>query len=238
MRSTSLDPERRTRGVRRGRGVENTEAIRVVVIDDDGLFRTGVVQFLENEGIAVVGQAASGEDGIRAVASCCPDVVAMAIQMPGMSGIEATRRVIELSSRARVLVFTASDDDGDVLRAIAAGASGYLLKGAPLDELAEGIRAVAAGGSTISPRAAAPLLRELRAHADEAAVEAALPPALSEREVAVLKLMMRGEENTQIGQRLFISTSTVKDRISAILEKLGVANRVQAAVCAVRAGLG
>ena len=73
MRSTSLDPERRTRGVRRGRGVENTEAIRVVVIDHDGLFRTGVVQFLENEGIAVVGQAASGEDGIRAVASCCPD---------------------------------------------------------------------------------------------------------------------------------------------------------------------
>ncbi|MDQ3240365.1 MAG: response regulator transcription factor [Actinomycetota bacterium] len=238
MRSTSLDPERRTRGVRRGRGVENTEAIRVVVIDHDGLFRTGVLQFLENEGIAVVGQAASGEDGIRAVASCCPDVVAMAIQMPGMSGIEATRRVIELSPGARVLVFTASDDDGDVLRAIAAGASGYLLKGAPLDELAEGIRAVAAGGSTISPRAAAPLLRELRAHADEAAVEAALPPALSEREVAVLKLMMRGEENTQIGQRLFISTSTVKDRISAILEKLGVANRVQAAVCAVRAGLG
>ena len=238
MRSTSLDPERRTRGVRRGRGVENTEAIRVVVIDHDGLFRTGVVQFLENEGIAVVGQAASGEDGIRAVASCCPDVVAMAIQMPGMSGIEATRRVIELSPGARVLVFTASDDDGDVLRAIAAGASGYLLKGAPLDELAEGIRAVAAGGSTISPRAAAPLLRELRAHADEAAVEAALPPALSEREVAVLKLMMRGEENTQIGQRLFVSTSTVKNHISAILEKLGVANRVQAAVCAVRAGLG
>jgi DNA-binding NarL/FixJ family response regulator len=128
----------------------------VVVIDHDGLFRTGVVQFLENEGIAVVGQAASGEDGIRAVASCCPDVVAMAIQMPGMSGIEATRRVIELSPGARVLVFTASDDDGDVLRAIAAGASGYLLKGAPLDELAEGIRAVAAGGSTISPRRPAP----------------------------------------------------------------------------------
>ncbi len=210
----------------------------MVVIHHDGLFRTGVVQFLENEGIAVVGQAASGEDGIRAVASCCPDVVAMAIQMPGMSGIEATRRVIELSPGARVLFFTASDDDGDVLRAIAAGASGYLLKGAPLDELAEGIRAVAAGRSTISPRAAAPLLRELRAHADEAAVEAALPPALSEREVAVLKLMMRGEENTQIGQRLFISTSTVKNHISAILEKLGVANRVQAAVCAVRAGLG
>ncbi len=162
----------------------------------------------------------------------------MAIQMPGMSGIEATRRVIELSPGARVLVFTASDDDGDVLRAIAAGASGYLLKGAPLDELAEGIRAVAAGGSTISPRAAAPLLRELQAHADEAAIEDGLPPELSEREVAVLKLLMRGAENKQIGDALFISTGTVKNHISAILEKLGVENRVQAAVCAVRAGLG
>jgi len=238
MRSTSLDPERRTRGVRRGRGVKNTRAIRVVLIDDHSLFRRGVSLFLKEEGITVVGEATNGEDGIRAVARFSPDVVVMDVHMDGMSGIEATRRVIERSPKVSVLAFTVSGDDDDVLRAIAAGARGYLLKDAPMDELVEGIRTLAAGGTTISPGAAAPLLRELQAHADEAAIDVALPPELSEREVAVLKLLMRGAENTQIGDALFISKSTVKNHISAILEKLGVENRVQAAVCAVRAGLG
>lgn len=219
-------------------GLDATCAIRVVVIDDHSLFRRGIVQFLKGERIAVVAEAANGEDGIRAVARFSPDVVVMDIHMSGMSGIEATRKVLERSPGVRVLVFTVSPDEDDVLRAIAAGASGYLLKDAPMDELVEGIHALAAGGSTISPQAAAPLLRELQTHADEAAVNAALTPELSERELAVLKLLMRGAENTQIGDALFISTGTVKNHISAILGKLGVENRVQAAVYAVRAGIG
>jgi len=223
---------------REGGDVDDTHAIRVVLIDDHSLFRRGVSLFLKEEGITVVGEATNGEDGIRAVARFSPDVVVMDVHMDGMSGIEATRRVIERSPKVSVLAFTVSGDDDDVLRAIAAGARGYLLKDAPMDELVEGIRTLAAGGSTISPRAAAPLLRELQAHADEAAIEDGLPPELSEREVAVLKLLIRGAENKQIGDALFISTGTVKNHISAILEKLGVENRVQAAVCAVRAGLG
>ncbi len=223
---------------REGGDVDDTRAIRVVLIDDHSLFRRGVSLFLKEEGITVVGEATNGEDGIRAVARFSPDVVVMDVHMDGMSGIEATRRVIERSPKVSVLAFTVSGDDDDVLRAIAAGARGYLLKDAPMDELVEGIRTLAAGGSTISPRAAAPLLRELQAHADEAAIEDGLPPELSEREVAVLKLLMRGAENRQIGDALFISTGTVKNHISAILEKLRVENRVQAAVCAVRAGLG
>jgi len=227
-----------TRGAREWSDVNDTRAVRVVLIDDHSLFRRGIAQFLKEEGIAVVAEAANGEDGIRAVVRFSPDVVVMDIHMSGMSGIEATSKVLERSPGVRVLVFTVSPDEDDVLRAIAAGASGYLLKDAPMDELVEGIRALAAGGSTISPQAAAPLLRELQAHADESAVDAALAPALSEREIAVLKLLMQGAENTQISDALFISKSTVKNHISAILEKLGVENRVQAAVYAVRAGIG
>src|SRR5215210_4196536 len=182
VKSDSQDPEPGTHGAREGGDVDDTRAIRVVVIDDHSLFRRGVAQFLKQEGIAVVGEAANGEEGIRAAARFSPDVVVMDIHMPGMSGIEATRKVIERSPKAQVLIFTISGDEDDVLPAIAAGACGYLVKDAPMDELVEGIRSAAAGGSMISPRAAAPLLRELHAHADEAAIHAALPPDLSERE--------------------------------------------------------
>ena len=221
-----------------GEEVGGTRPIRIVVVDDHSLFRRGVAEFVKAEGMRVVGEAANGEDGIRAIARFSPDVVVMDIHMPGISGIEATREVIARSPDARVLIFTVSGDDDDVLRAIAAGACGYLHKDAPMDELVEGIRTAAAGGSMISPRAAAPLLRELQSHVGETALDAALLPDLSERETEVLKLLMLGADNAQIGETLFVSTGTVKNHISAILEKLGVENRVQAAVMAVRAGLG
>ncbi|MEJ7715443.1 MAG: response regulator transcription factor [Thermoleophilaceae bacterium] len=154
----------------------------MVLIDDHSLFRRGIAQFLKEEGIAVVAEAANGEDGIRAVVRFSPDVVVMDIHMSGMSGIEATRKVLERSPGVRVLTFTVSGDDDDVLRAIAAGASGYLLKDAPMDEPRRGDPRPGRGRFVDLARGGRPLLRQLQQHADEAAVNAALTPELSERE--------------------------------------------------------
>lgn len=236
--SSSQLPDSQLEPVLAGRSVSDAEpAVRVLVVDAHSFFRKGVSLVLTDEGMNVVGEAADGEEGVRLVTRLSPDVVVIDTHMPGLSGIEATRRVVEQSPGTQVLVFTTSGDDDDVLRAIAAGARGYLLKGAPMDELVEGVRTLAAGGSTVSPRAAAPLLRQLRAHATEAAMDTGLPDELSEREVEVLKLLTQGADNSVIGASLHISKGTVKNHISAILEKLRVENRVQAAVVAVRAGL-
>jgi DNA-binding NarL/FixJ family response regulator len=214
-----------------------TLPISVLLVDGNSLFRRGVNLSLREAGLNVVGEATSGEDAVKAVAHLAPDVVVLDINLRGQSGIEAAAAVIERFPQTGVVAFTTSRDDDCVLRAIAAGARGYLLKDAPMEDLVDAIRAVAAGGSSISPRAAAPLLRELRAHADETAMVHSLPFELSDREVAVLKLLTRGVDNTGIADALFLSRATVKNHISAILEKLGVENRVQAAVCAVRAGI-
>ncbi len=208
------------------------EALRVVVVDDHAVYRQGLAKLLRNSGIDVVGEAPNGEKAIGTVQESAPDVVIMDLNMPGMSGIEATRRLIEHSPATRVLILSVSAEEEDVTNAVLAGASGYVLKDGPVEEIVEGVRAAAAGESLISPRIASMLLRRVRERAEP---QPDLPPVtLSERELEVLRLVADGKANHEIGEALFISPSTVRNHITSILMKLQVDNRVQAAVRAVR----
>ena len=187
---------------------------------------------LGRSGIEVLGQAATGEAAIKLVEETAPDVVIMDLNMPGMSGVEATRVLTERSPATRVLVLSVSAEEADVTDAILAGAGGYVLKDDPFESVVSGIRTVAAGQSLISPRVAWMLLAKLR---DRHKVAPELPPVpLSAREVEVLKLVAEGQSNQEIADALFIESSTVRHHVSSILMKLQVDNRVQAAVHAVR----
>jgi DNA-binding NarL/FixJ family response regulator len=208
------------------------ERLRVVIADDHPVYRQGLAKMLTRSGIAVIGEAATGETAIRKVEETAPDVVIMDLNMPGLNGVEATRRLTERSPATRVLVLSVSAEQADVSDAILAGASGYVLKDDPFEDVVSGIRTVAAGQSLISPRIASMLLTKVR-HRDEAAPE--LPPApLSDREREVLTLVADGQSNQEIAETLFIQPSTVRHHVSNILMKLQVDNRVQAAVQAVR----
>jgi NarL family two-component system response regulator LiaR len=207
--------------------------LRVLLVDDHDLFRAGLRELLEEEGFTV-DDVPSGEAGVRRSRTMRPDVVVMDLNMPGMSGIEATRQVLAGHPDASVLMLTVAADDKGVLEAIRAGAVGYLLKEARLAEIVAGVKAAADGRWPIAPRVAGALVasvRERDAEPPTATVE------LTERERAVLALLAEGHDNAEIAGRLFISTSTVKNHISNVLAKLGVENRVQAAAYAVRHGL-
>jgi two-component system, NarL family, response regulator LiaR len=196
------------------------------------VYRQGLAKMLTRSGIEVVGQAATGEAAIEKVDETAPDVVIMDLNMPGLNGVEATRRLTERSPTTRVLVLSVSAEQVDVTDAILAGASGYVLKDDPFAEVISGIRSVAAGQSLISPRIASMLLARIRER-DQAVPE--LPPVpLSDRELEVLKLVADGQSNQEIAESLFIESSTVRHHVSSILMKLQVDNRVQAAVHAVR----
>jgi DNA-binding NarL/FixJ family response regulator len=212
--------------------VPNRDPLRVVVVDDHSFYRAGLIRLLTQSGVDVVAEAPNGEEAIRVVAETAPDVVVMDINMPGLSGIEATRRLVEESPATKVLVLTVSADDADVTGAILAGASGYVLKDGPIEEVVSGIEAVAAGQSLISPRVASFMLDHLRESAAEVRELAGV--RLSNRELEVLGLLAEGRANQEIAERLVISQSTVRNHISSILLKLQVENRVQAAVRAVR----
>jgi DNA-binding NarL/FixJ family response regulator len=209
----------------------------VVLADDHAFYREGLARLLEQSGIEVVAAVGNGEAAIRAVAETAPDVVVMDLNMPGMSGLAATRILAERSPASRVLVLSVSAQAEDVTEAVLSGASGYVLKEGPVEEVVAGIRAAAAGQSLISPRIASVLLRRVReAAADEG--EADLSAVrLSPREYEVLGLLAEGRANHEIAAALVISTSTVHNHVSSILIKLQVENRVQAAVRAVRDGL-
>jgi DNA-binding NarL/FixJ family response regulator len=208
------------------------EKLRVVIADDHPVYRQGLAKVLTSSGIDVVDEAATGLGAIEVVQRTAPDVVVMDLNMPRLSGAEATRRLTELAPATQVLVLTVSAEEEDVTEAILAGARGYVLKDDPLDEVVSGIRAVAAGESLISPRIASMLLGRIRERESDAFAH---PPApLSEREIEVLKLVANGMSNQEIGDELFITPSTVRNHISSILMKLQVDNRVQAAVRAVR----
>ena len=213
------------------------ESLRVLLVDDHDLFRTGLRNLLEERGLHVVGEAATGAEAVRAVRELAPDVVVMDLNMPGMSGVEATRQITGLSPLTRVVVLTISDQDGDVLNAILAGACGYLLKDASIDELLRGIEAAAAGDSLISPAIATKVLQRVRAASAEPSIEETIRSELSDREIEVLKLIANGKDNAQIAAELHISPKTVKNHISNILMKLQIENRIQAAVYAVRSGI-
>ena len=217
--------------------IEDPEEIDVVLVDDHDLFRGGLRDILEDEGVKVVGEADNGERGAELVAELVPDVVVMDLNMPGMGGIEATRKVALQTPATRVLVLTISSDDDSIMQAMMAGASGYMLKDASVEDLVGGIRAAAAGESSISPRIASKLLVWLREGQTERPAPAAVGSELSDREIEVLRLLAAGKGNAEIAQDLFISPKTVKNHIASILVKLQIENRIQAAVYAVKAGI-
>jgi DNA-binding NarL/FixJ family response regulator len=213
------------------------QRLRVLVVDDSELFRTGMRTLLASEGFDLA-DSASGEAAIRRARSFLPHVVLMDVRMPGMSGIEATRLVLEAAPGTAVMMFTGSVDCSEMLEAVQAGASGYLLKDAELADIIKAIRATAAGYSAIAPQVAGALLANVRENLVASQRTSPLRAvSLSRRERQVLSLLAAGFDNLDIARQLYISPSTVKNHVSRLLEKLRVDNRVQAAGYAIRHGL-
>jgi DNA-binding NarL/FixJ family response regulator len=205
-------------------------AIRILIADDHDVVRQGLHSFLAlDPELQVVGEARDGAEAVRLAREVRPDVVLMDLIMPEMDGIAATQIIRRELPDTEVVALTSVLEDASVVGAIRAGAIGYLLKDTKVDELGRAIRGAAAGQVQLSPKAAARLVREVRAP-DPAA-------ALSEREVEVLRLLTRGCANKQIARDLVITEKTVKTHVSSILGKLGVQSRTQAALHAVRMGL-
>jgi len=213
-----------------------SDLLRVMLVDDHDLFRTGLRNLLEEQGVHIVGEASDGAGALALVRELAPDVVVMDLNMPGMNGIDATREIARLAPLTRVVVLTISDQDDDVIDAILAGACGYLLKDSSIQDLMDGIRAASIGEALISPHIASKVLQRIRAYG-VASDDAVTGPELSERETEVLRLIANGKDNAEIAQELHISPKTVKNHISNILMKLQIENRIQAAVYAVRRGL-
>ncbi len=222
------------------------DALRAVIADDHHFFREGLRGMLEAGGIEVVGEAVDGDEAVALAHRLTPDVAVVDLHMPGTSGHDALRGIARTSPGVQTVVLTVSDADGDVLSALAAGACGYLLKDTRPDLLVDGIRQAAAGHLVLSREISHALIAYVRAGADTSQAAAdpgtgpvatAEQPALSPREIEVLRMISEGADNTAIGAALSISPHTVKQYVTNIFEKLGVRSRVQAAVYAVRAGL-
>ena len=211
------------------------DSVTVLLVDDHELVREGVRTFLDAQpDILVVAEAASGEEAVRLAAEHAPDVALMDLLMPGMDGVEATRRLTASSPRTSVVVLTSYHDDEYVFPAIKAGALSYVLKEIGPEELADAVRKAAAGEAVLHPRVAAKVVREMRgARASEPNVF----QDLSDREMEVLKLVADGLSNAEISRRLFVSEKTTKCHVSNILGKLHLADRTQAAVYAWRQGV-
>jgi DNA-binding NarL/FixJ family response regulator len=223
-------------GVQRG---SERALIRALVVDDHDLFRTGLASLLGAQAdIEVVAQASGGRMGVRLADELRPDVVLMDLRMQDLDGIEATRAILETNPRARVIALTVAADETDVAAAVLAGACGYLVKDSPVDEVVDAIRAAAGGESWLSPRAAGALLDRMRRDHVAPRPEPEGTHDLSPRELEVLGLVARGLENSEIAAELGISPRTAKNHLSSILSKLGMTNRIQAAIFAVRQGLG
>jgi DNA-binding NarL/FixJ family response regulator len=209
----------------------------VVVVDDDDLFRRGIAEILRAWGLDVVGTARSGEEAVRVVAEVAPDVVLMDLAMPGLSGVETTRRLAETAPAAIVLVLAMSAEQDDVVEAMIAGASGYILKGTAPETLVANIRVAAAGECVMSASIAAKLFSSVLKDAQGTEPADVMSPLLSEREVEILKLIAEGKQNADIATALVISPFTARNHISNVLRKLQVENRTQAAAYATKHGL-
>lgn len=203
--------------------------IRVLVADDHAVVRAGIVALLAAEpDIDVIGEAVDGEQAVELALALLPDLVVMDVRMPRLTGDVATARIRERTDAVRVLVLTTYETDASILSAIEAGASGYLLKAAPADELIAGVRSVAAGEVALSPAIAAQLVSRMREPA---------PSTLTTRETEVLRLVAEGLSNRAIGERLFVGEATVKTHLLRTFEKLGVNDRTRAVTLAMERGL-
>jgi DNA-binding NarL/FixJ family response regulator len=210
--------------------------IRVLVADDQPLVRSGFRMILdERPDIELVGEAADGNQAIELTASLDPDVILMDIRMPNLDGVEATRRLVAADTQARILVLTTFDLDEYVYAAIDAGASGFLLKDVQPTDLTDAIRVVAAGNSLFAPTATQRLLTRYRQK--KAGTELRSLDDLTERELETLRLLSSGLSNAEIAKQLYVSETTVKSHVSAVLRKLKVRDRVQAVIAAYDAGL-
>jgi DNA-binding NarL/FixJ family response regulator len=210
--------------------------IRVLICDDQDVVLEGLQTILKSASeLEVVGVAHDGSEALEKIPQVHPDVVLMDLKMPGMNGIQATRQISDQFPDIHVLVLTTYDADEWVFDAIRSGASGYLLKDTPRQELIAAVRGTASGKSHIDPNVAGKLLSHISHTAP--APESTITDKLNERELAVLKLLARGLSNGDIAQRLFLSEGTIKNYVSSILDKLGASDRTQAAVIAMRYGL-
>ena len=210
-------------------------SIRVAVADDHPVVREGLVAMLETQrDFAVVGEAGTGPEALALVSKADPDVLLLDLELPGVDGVGVLRRLETDRSRTRVIIFTVFDTDERIIAAVEAGAVGYLLKGAPREEVFAAVRAVASGRSLLAPIAASAVLRRVRGEAES-------PPGpgadLTQRERAVLEQVARGLGNKQIAAALGISERTVKFHVSALFAKLGASTRTEAVARAAQAGL-
>lgn len=208
------------------------DPVAVLLIDEDAILRRAVRDLLVGDGLRVVGEASSAEQGLALALELEPDVITMAVLMRGDSGIDGTRRIRQRLPEARIVILTHSGEAADAAAAIGAGACGYLLKDDPPEEIVAGIRVAAEGASPLSPRIAADLLGVLRSE-----LANSNDPELTVREREVLELLADGQSNGEIAAGLSISVPTVKRHLSHLLVKLQASNRTQAAVEAVRRGL-
>jgi DNA-binding NarL/FixJ family response regulator len=221
--------------------VASVSVVRVVIVDDDALVRAGLAMILGgDDGIQVVGQAGDGEEGVALALRLRPDVVLMDIRMPVLDGLGATVRLLAQPRPPKVIVLTTFDADDYVVRALRGGASGFLLKDTPPAQIVAAVHNVAAGEHMLSPKVTAQLIARLgdTAPVDDRASQAqALLATLSEREREVAVAVGQGLANAQIAAELYMSVATVKAHVSRILDKLGVENRVQVAICVHDAGM-
>jgi len=229
--------------------MESVQPIRVFVVEDQTKILKAQLRLLESQPeLQIVGTALSGEAALEQLAQAAPHVVLLDLGLPGMSGIEVTRKIKADLPRVEILIFTIFDEEDKVLEAVRAGASGYLLKGAPTDKIVEAIKEVQAGGTVIQPNLARRLLRHFRV--GEAPPEPPPPPAkdpgpgpekrqapLSQRETEILQLIAKGVSNTEAAQVLGLSKATIRTHLEHIYAKLEVTNRVEAVTEGIRKGL-
>lgn len=215
--------------------------VRVVLVDDHALMRQGISTILSTQAdIEVVGEASSGEQALEVVLRTQPDVVCMDVEMPGIGGLEATRRLVgDPAVSAQVLMLTTFEREDYLLAALDAGASGFLLKNARPETLVDGVRAIAAGEALLAPELTRAVIERAvaRDRAGATAPASVIPEQLTEREVEVLRLMAEGLSNDEIAQRLVVGRATVKTHVSNVLMKLSLRDRVQAVAFAYRSGL-